>query len=464
MTLRIFRYHLPLQFVWLAVAEAVLLAALPYLASWLLGVPISWATDGSTVLHALLFAAAAMIGFAAVGLYSPRQRLELGGQFARVLIGVSAAVLLVAVISFLVPVLAYGRLILLVTGLLAIPAILLVRLLFQRLVDLDRFKRRVLVYGAGRHASSIAALRRAADKRGFTLVGYVPAAGPEVIAVPSEQILSGEDGLAALCEQYAVEEIVVAVDDRRQRFPINELLECRLDGVDVIELVTFLERETGKVMLDVLHPSWFIFSEGFRRGRVHASLERTFDIFASLALLLVAWPLMLVTALAIKIEDGWRSSVLYRQLRVGQNGRPFRVMKFRSMTEGAEADGKARWAQVNDSRLTRVGAVIRKLRIDELPQLLNVLRGDMSLVGPRPERPEFVERLEQTIPFYRERHNLKPGVTGWAQLCYPYGSSERDALEKLQYDLYYVKNHTLLFYLAILVQTVEVVVWGKGAR
>jgi lipopolysaccharide/colanic/teichoic acid biosynthesis glycosyltransferase len=206
------------------------------------------------------------------------------------------------------------------------------------------------------------------------------------------------------------------------------------------------------------------FSEGFERNSLQSYLERIFDVVASLALLALTWPLMILTVIAIKIEDGPRAPVLYRQTRVGERGQPFRLRKFRSMREDAERDGRAQWAAANDNRVTRVGRVIRKLRIDELPQILNVLTGEMSLVGPRPERPEFVSQLNTKIPLYRERHTIKPGITGWAQLCYPYGSNESDAAEKLQYDLFYVKNRTLLFYLAILVQTVEVILWGKGAR
>ena len=254
------------------------------------------------------------------------------------------------------------------------------------------------------------------------------------------------------------------MDDRRRGFPMDQLLECRLEGIEITELVSFFERETGKVRLDVLNPSWMIFSEGFRQGRVHNLLERSFDVAASLALLTVTLPFMALTVLAIKLEDGLRAPVLYRQTRVGQYGRPFKLMKFRSMRIDAESTGKPIWAAKNDSRVTRIGSFIRKTRIDELPQILNVLRGEMSFVGPRPERPEFVSQLNERIPYYRERHSIKPGLTGWAQLCYPYGSSEQDAAEKLQYDLFYVKNHSPIFYLAIVVQTVEVIVWGKGAR
>jgi len=214
----------------------------------------------------------------------------------------------------------------------------------------------------------------------------------------------------------------------------------------------------------VLNPSWMIFSDGFRQGRIHSALERTFDLAASLILLAVSLPVMALTIVAIKLEDGWRAPVLYGQTRVGQYGRAFKLLKFRSMRIDAESAGKPIWAAKNDTRVTHVGAFIRKSRIDELPQIFNVLRGEMSFVGPRPERPEFVSQLNERIPYYRERHSIKPGLTGWAQLCYPYGSSEQDAAEKLQYDLFYVKNHSPLFYLAIVIQTVEVIVWGKGAR
>jgi sugar transferase (PEP-CTERM system associated) len=267
-----------------------------------------------------------------------------------------------------------------------------------------------------------------------------------------------------LCERHEVDEIVVAMNDRRAAFPVRELLDCRLAGIDVTDLSTFLERETGRVRLDVLNPGWLIFGEGFKRGSFRLQSARVVDLVAASGLFILTCPLMVATLLAIKLEDGWRSPIFYQQERVGFGGRIFRLLKFRSMRVDAEAAGQAQWAQKNDSRVTRVGAVIRKLRIDELPQILNVLRGEMGLVGPRPERPQFVKQLAEKIPYYIERHSVKPGITGWAQLCYPYGSSERDALEKLQYDLYYIKNSNLLWDLAIIAQTLEVVVMGKGAR
>lgn len=307
-------------------------------------------------------------------------------------------------------------------------------------------------------------LRRRSDRRGFMVVGYLTAEGDAPGEIPGSLWLRNDRGLPSLCSDLNVDEIVVAMDDRRISFPMEELLECRLRGIEITDLASFLERETGKLRLDILNPSWIVFSEGFQNGRLNGILERLLDITASLALLLITLPLMLLTAIAIKLEDGLRARILYRQIRVGQYGRRFELLKFRSMTENAEADGRPQWAKLDDPRVTLVGSFIRKTRIDELPQIFNVLRGHMSFVGPRPERPEFVSHLNDRIPYYRERHAVKPGITGWAQLCYPYGSSEHDAVEKLQYDLFYVKNHSPLFYLAIVVQTVEVILWRKGAR
>jgi sugar transferase (PEP-CTERM system associated) len=412
---------------------------------------------------ALMVSAVMLTSALAFGLYSSRQRVQLSGTFVRLVMALVVASGAIAAVFYLIPSLHLLRGVGALAVMLAGCAILTSRVVFPGAVAGDMFKRRVLVYGAGATAAAaIANLRRSVDRRGFLLVGFVQAPGEER-ALAAERVLDANGGLRALCERLDITEVVVAMDDRRRAFPIPELLDCRVAGVDVTELPTFLERETGRIRIDVLNPSWMIFGQGFRRGALRLFSSRVLDLLASLAVLTVALPAMLLTAIAIKLEDGWRAPALYTQARVGLGGRMFNLVKLRSMRLDAESNG-AQWAQRRDPRITRVGAVIRKLRIDELPQIFNVLRGDMSFVGPRPERPEFVAELAKKIPYYHLRECVKPGITGWAQLCYPYGSCEQDAIEKLQYDLFYIKNNSLLFDLVILVETAEVVLLGKGAR
>ena len=468
MRIRVLGQHVPGSIAVLAAIEAMLAFFAMYAAVLIrFDTPISKLHQLQTHLgplwpRALLFSAIVIICLLAFGLYSARQRAPLTGvavRLAAALVITSAAI---AAMFYILPVLHLWRgaaaLAVVITGF----ALFVTRIVFGRAVDQDIFKHRVLVYGAGTSAAAIAKLHRSTESRGFVLVGFVSAPGEEP-AVRADRILESNADLPGLCERLGVTEVVVAMDDRRRGFPLPELLDCRLAGIDVTELLTFLERETGRVRIDVLNPSWMIFGQGFRRGPLRQFTLRTLDLIACVTVLLICAPLMLLTVLAIKLEDGVRAPAFYTQERVGLGGHTFRVLKFRSMRQDAELNG-AQWAQRQDPRVTRVGAVIRKLRIDELPQVLNVLRGDMSFVGPRPERPEFVAELAEKIPYYVQRHCVKPGITGWAQLCYPYGSSEQDALEKLQYDLYYIKNNTLLFDLAILVQTAEVVLLGKGAR
>jgi sugar transferase (PEP-CTERM system associated) len=271
------------------------------------------------------------------------------------------------------------------------------------------------------------------------------------------------ESLSSLVARHGIDQIIVAVRDRRGGgFPVQQLLECRMKGVKVIELPTFFEREYRQVMLESLNPSWMVLGDGFREGMLGNLVKRVFDVIVSGALFLVALPIMLVTALCIYLDSGL--PVLYRQRRVGQDGRVFTLYKFRSMRVDAESTGAPRWASTGDDRTTRVGRFIRKWRLDELPQLINVLRGEMSFVGPRPERPYFVDQLTKQIPYYALRHSAKPGITGWAQVRYQYGASVDDAIEKLQYDLYYLKNRSLFLDIMIMFATVEVVLWGRGAR
>jgi sugar transferase (PEP-CTERM system associated) len=322
----------------------------------------------------------------------------------------------------------------------------------------------VLILGAGTRASQIHnQMRRRTDRRGFCVVGYVPHPN-ETLAVPEDHLIRTSLPLRALVQREQIDEVVVGVDDRRGHMPMDDLLECRQMGVTITDLTSFFERESGRLQLTFLDPSWLVFSGGFNGTPLRQLSKRCFDLVAASALLLLCWPLMLLEALAITLESGWGQPILYRQERVGAHGASFQLLKFRSMRTDAERDGVARWASKNDDRVTRVGRISRKLRIDELPQLWNVLKGDMSIVGPRPERPQFVADLAGQIRYYSLRHCMKPGLAGWAQLSYPYGATVEEAAEKLKYDLFYVKNHNLLLDLLILIQTVEVVLFGRGAR
>lgn len=420
--------------------------------------PIAW----GSVFSALTYAVLVWLAMAAMGSYSSKQRYRIEGALARTLLAVCLAAIGIAILEFLLTPFNERRAGWVVAFTLTFLFLGLIRIVIFRTVDEDVFRRRILVYGAGSRASSILQLRRRSDQRGFRIVAFLPAPG-DTMCIDDDRVVSDYDStLLEYIRSNDIDELVVAVDDRRTGFPIGELLECKLSGVRVLDLLAFLERETGKVKVDILDPSWLIFSNSFSSQMRDRWLFRALDLFFAASVLLIAWPFMLIVALLILIDDG--RPIVYRQSRIGLNGRPFQLLKFRSMRKDAEASGKAMWATVADPRVTRVGYWLRKLRLDELPQLINVLRGDMSIVGPRPERPEFVASLANKIPYYHERHYVKPGITGWAQLCYPYGASERDALGKLEYDLYYIKNRSILFYLIILLQTVEIVLWQKGSR
>jgi sugar transferase (PEP-CTERM system associated) len=327
-------------------------------------------------------------------------------------------------------------------------------------------ERRVLVVGVDDRASKIEYLN-GHSRSPYRAVGFVPFGSEEKSPrLPSYKVLPGKllqrpTGLAEEARRLKADEIVVASRERRG-LPVESLMECKLAGIVVTEFQNFWERQTGQIELDEVNPSWLIFSQGFRVSWMRAIAKRLFDIMVAALILTLTLPITLITIVAITIDSP--GPVFYRQERVGAKGRVFNVLKFRSMRTDAEKDGVARWAQSNDSRVTRVGRFIRKTRIDEIPQLLNVLAGEMSFVGPRPERPIFVENLVQKIPYYDVRHRVKPGITGWAQINYPYGASDEDAKAKLSYDLYYVKNWNLFLDAVILFQTARVVLWQEGAR
>ncbi len=415
---------------------------------------------------AILFAVATAALNTMIGMYQ-RNPYRTGVQTAaRVMLSLLLSLPLAYLVFYVLPRNESHQEALTIAAIGALGVLALVRGYLTHWGNAPMFVRRVLVFGTGAEA---AAVGRSLHQFGpsMSVVGFYPASNHEEgirhDVGAGDKVFASNLPLAETVRRHGIDDLIVAVRERRGGvLPLNELLQCKLSGVRVLDLSSYYERALGQVRLDALHASWLIFGEGFRQGFLRTTVKRLFDIGVSTLVFVVTLPIMLLTVVAIAIEDG--VPVFYRQPRIGQAGRVFDVIKFRSMRRNAEDDGKPRWASSNDDRVTSVGRVIRKLRIDELPQLLNVLRGDMSLVGPRPERPFFVDRLTREVPFYAARHSVKPGVTGWAQVRYHYGASVDDSVQKLQYDLYYVKNHTLFLDMLILVETVGVVLTGKGAQ
>jgi sugar transferase (PEP-CTERM system associated) len=410
-------------------------------------------------LRGLIVAVFVTTAMAAFGLYQAYVRYQRHDLVLRLVLSFAFGGIGLLVLYYLVPQVYIGRGVLAMALMLALLAVLVSRKLAQRLFHGNGFKRRILVLGAGSNAALIQA--GLIDHPSILLVGFVPLPNQPVM-VADDLLVHPPCSLAEFGKRLRVYEIVSAPDERRGGLPMEDMLACAQNGIMVSDLSSFLEREIGMVEIAAVDPSWLLFSGGFDRSLPRRLSKRYFDLVAASALLLVTWPLMLGVALGIWLESG--VPVVFRQSRVGEGGLVFELLKFRSMRLDAEGDGVARWAQQCDARVTRFGRFIRVTRLDELPQLFNVLRGQMSLVGPRPERPFFVDQLSGAIRYYPVRHCVKPGLTGWAQLRYPYGASVEDAREKLKFDLFYAKNHNLLFDLVILVQTLEVVVFRRGAR
>ncbi len=423
MSVRIFGHYVSLPLMLLMVAEAAIHVGAVYLAGTLRFLDINFVIYSATgdygwlLPRALLYALVMLGVMTAFGLYGSALHKNDREYQVRFLASYPAGALAMVILFYIIPASFLGRGIMALSFLFSLILTVLARVVFFRIVGGETLKRRVLVLGSGSRAAEVEAL---------------------------------------------LSRIVVGVRDRRNgHFPMSKLLECKLEGTGIVDLPTFFERETGYVQLNSLSASWMVFSEGFSKTGFQKFLKRAFDICVSGAMLVATLPIMLVAALAIWLETG--RPILYRQKRVGESGQVFEIFKFRSMRVDAEKDGVARWAKKNDDRVTRVGKFVRLTRVDELPQLINVIRGDMSFVGPRPERPPFVHELSRKVPFYASRHSVKPGITGWAQVRYPYGASVDDAVQKLQFDLYYVKNNSLFLDLVILFQTAQVVLFGHDS-
>jgi sugar transferase (PEP-CTERM system associated) len=399
----------------------------------------------------------------ALGLYQRGVLERASGFLIRLLIAFFIGGLLVSLLGYLFALHSLTLLELTLALLFSFAVVLILRSAFVRLTKADSRKRRVIVLGTGINADRIEMLQSDDPNQGFVVVGYVDL-GDSVSLIDDNRQIPRDQHLYSIVDRMAVDEIVIAVDDRRKGLPVNELIDCKMKGVEILDLLSFYEKEENVIKIDQLHPSWIFFSSGFYHSLMMRNFKRLTDLFASLSLLILFAPIMLLIFIISYLSSLGRDPVLYRQVRVGRNGRLFTIYKFRSMKVNAESGIGPQWAAINDSRITRLGSFLRKTRLDELPQLFNVLKGEMSLVGPRPERPEFVRALSQQLPYYNERHRLQPGITGWAQLMHHYASDETDNRKKLEYDLYYVKNSGPFLDLIILIETVEVVLLAKGAR
>ncbi len=419
--------------------------------------------------HIGLFSVLVIISALSVGLYEPKLRETYRGIIRRIFVSVAISYFVVEVLTssfftnfqtsqYFLP--AYAAL--------SIIALSIFRYFINRLGILGLGKTKIIVIGAGERASIIEKrMRREVDRFGFELLGFVPIPGDNrEEGIQNERLIHVkiDENFRNFITDNDIDEVVIACDQRRGTLPVEVLFDCRLRGVEVTDLLDFMERETGQIVVNLMYPSWVIYSNGFSsQNHLRDALDYTINCLLALIVLFFMWPVMLITAAIIYLDDVKvkGASVFYKQERVGLNGKLFKIIKFRSMRLDAEKDG-AKWATTNDSRVTRIGNIIRKYRIDELPQLINVFKGEMSFIGPRPERPQFVEQLIRDIPYYNQRHNVKPGLAGWAQLNYPYGASVEDSMEKLKFDLYYVKHQSLMLDILILIRTVEVVLFGKG--
>ena len=419
----------------------------------------AYVSVGSIGPRALLFASLVLIGLFVSGMYRTRLRI----LPAQILSHTSVAIVIGGFLNILAyyfyPPLSTGRGVLVLALVISLFLVAGIRGLMSTATERLIRRRGIVVVGSGRAAQKIATRRRKADRRRYKVVAYLETSGDLLV----ENGVEVGPKVRHVEDLYDVEfdEIVLALDDRRGAIDPEILFDLRQRGANVITLVDFLEREAGRVDIDVADTAWFIFTQGCHARPGYLIAKRAVDFLCSLLLLTFLSPIMCLVAISLSVESRFNAPVLFRQQRVGLRGEHFELLKFRSMRTDAEADGP-KWSHRGDSRVTRVGRLIRRLRLDELPQLVNILRGEMSIVGPRPERPEFVDELAQRIPMYEYRHLIKPGLAGWAQLSFPYGESIGDAREKLKYDLYYIKNASFLLDFFILAQTLEIVIWGEG--
>jgi len=464
MILRIFDQYIPVRKIAFFFLESIFVAGMVFLGAYLrfLGDPIGFYHYEYLILKAVLIVACVQLSLYYFDLYDLkafRSNIELAIRLLQSL-GVSS--ILLAFLYYLFPLLIIGRGIFFIS--LGFMGVVIVswRITYNHILKTRHLDQRVMIVGSGPLAKNIAKEIAEGGDTGFKVIGFIAdhsermgekSVNPSIIG-DSSQILD-------LATKERVDRVIVALEERRGKFPDVQLLECKMRGIAIEEGIHFYEHLTGRLQVESLHPSFLIFSEGFKKTKLTMWTKRITEFALSLFGLIVLSPVILVVSFWVKIDS--RGPVFYKQERVGERGKIFRLLKFRSMVENAEANGPV-WAEREDKRITRAGRWIRKWRLDEIPQMFNVLKGDMSFVGPRPERAYFVEKLRDEIPFYDQRFSVKPGITGLAQVKYQYGSSKDDALEKLRYDLYYIKNLSPLYDLLIIFETMKVVLSGKGAR
>ena len=442
------------------------LGALPlalYGNSFAVIVDVSIIPDNYLLIYSLVFALFNQLTSLALGLYNSKLRVNFRGVIRRLLMSIAVAFFVITIVN---PFYGQYALPVEILAMASLTSFIIVSLFRYLTFQIDFFgfnKRVVLVLGAGERASIIERrMRRDVDRQNFSVHGYIIMNGDSEEGIKEETRIDLQGSLVNYSLKHEIDEIVVASDERRDNLPVDELFACKIRGIEITEILDFIERETGQIAVNLIYPSWVIYSNGFASvNHLRNTLDWIFNASMAFVLFALTWPIMLMTVILMKVNEGITAPVFYTQERVGLDGEPFNIIKFRSMRLDAEKFG-AQMASEDDPRITKIGNVLRKYRIDELPQIYNVMRGDMGFVGPRPERPEFVQGLIKNIPYYNERHNVKPGLTGWAQLKYPYGSTEADSLEKLKYDLYYIKHRSFLLDLLILVRTVEIVLFGKG--
>jgi sugar transferase (PEP-CTERM system associated) len=464
MILRIFDQYIPIRKVAFFFLESAFITGMVILGAYLrfLGDPISFYAYEYLILKALLIVACVQLSLYYFDLYDLkifRSNKELGIRLLQSL-GVSS--ILLAVLYYLFPPLIIGRGIFLISLGFMGAVIVSWRIIYNHILRTKQLDQKIMIVGSGPMAKNIAKEIVERVDTGFKIIGFItenPERVGEKLVNPS--IIGDQSQILDMATREKVNRIIVALEERRGKFPDAQLLECKMRGIAVEEGIEFYEHLTGRLQVESLRPSFLIFSDGFKKSKWTMWTKRVTEFGLSLIGLILLSPLILIISILIKIDS--RGPVFYRQERAGERGKTFKLLKFRSMVENAETNGPV-WAEQDDKRVTRVGRWIRKSRFDEVPQMFNVLKGDVSFVGPRPERPFFVETLRKEIPYYDQRLSVKPGVTGWAQIKYRYGASKEDALEKLKYDLYYIKNLSPLFDLLIIFETIKVVLFRKGAR